>query len=645
MRSWLCAVLFMISYVGFGQRAHLDQADTYYKQRFYKEAIAEYKLALEEGVVVNKFYMTQQIARTYKQLFDYENAELWYSKLLSLGDDNVPENYLHYAQLLLNNQKYAEAELWFQKYIEVAKITDRKVQYLELTSWPQENQDSVWDINLYNTNIETGSRSMGIYLVNDKMFYAAPVINEFQTKTAFYDLAFVPQMDSINFGSTVVLPGEVNKSFYEGTPFVTQDGKYIYYTANATERTKYREKKREKKGLEISANGLNILKIYRATNVNGIWKNVIELNLNSNDYSCAFPHISRDGNTMYFASDQPGGHGRYDLYRASKINDSTWSAAFNLGPEINSDQDEMYPFTNDTAFFYSSKGKPGYGGADIYWGKIEGVKITQVQNIGIPLNSSKDDFSFITIPNVKGLLEGYLSTNREGTHGYDKVVYFNENPAPVYPDTIIGTALNKITLNPIQGVKIALEKYVDEIDLESAFNDETKKDGNITLILQKKTPYRVTFTKEGYKPITIEIPETERDDVLAKFGKISLEPVAVKNTIIKIPNIYFDFDKSSIREESFGVLENIVDYLNDNPEIRVELSAHTDARGKDWYNLNLSQRRAASTVDFLVKKGILKSRLVPKGYGEKKILNQCKNGVKCSDEEHELNRRVELKVL
>jgi len=129
------------------------------------------------------------------------------------------------------------------------------------------------------------------------------------------------------------------------------------------------------------------------------------------------------------------------------------------------------------------------------------------------------------------------------------------------------------------------------------------------------------------------------------LGLESLLLRAVKNTVIKIPNIYFDYDKASIRDESIPVLKNIVTYLNDNPNIRVELSAHTDARGSDWYNLKLSDRRAQSTVKYLVDAGIDKSRLIPKGYGEKKILNQCKNGVTCKDEGHEFNRRVELKVL
>ncbi len=641
----ICAVVFtLISLAGSAQREHLDKGDEFFKFRFYREAIEEYKLALEEDVVVNKFYMTQQIAKTYKLLFDYEKAELWYSKLIALGDENTPDNYLHYAQILCNNEKYKDAESVYDQYLTKAQKTDLKSDYRLLTSWPQENPDSLWDMAVYETNIETGSRSMGLHFQDNKMYFGMPVIQNFENKTAFYDLATAERMDSINFGAPKKLAGSTNRSFYEGTPFLSQDGKYLYYTSNGSERTKYRDKKKQKKDFDLSKSGINLLKIFRAENVSGSWENVRELNINSQNYNSAFPHISKDGKKLFFASDREGTIGGFDLYVCDRVNDSTWSEPVNLGPNINSDQDEMYPFTNDTAFFYSSRGLPGYGGADVFWTHLENLKRNEVYNLGIPVNSPKDDFSFILIPNEEALLEGYLSSNRAGTHGYDHIVYFKQAPAPVYPDTIIGTALNKITLNPIVGVDIILKKY-DGDNLNDDFKDQTKEDGNITLILEKEIPYQVTFKKEGFKPVVIEIPEKDRDDVLAKFGKIELEPVAVKNTVIKIPNIYFDFDKASIRKESYKVLDNIVQYLNDNPKIRVELSAHTDSRGSDWYNLKLSERRAQSTVKFLVDKGISKSRLVPKGYGEKKILNKCKNYVKCSDEEHEFNRRVELKVL
>ena len=624
------------------QRDKLSEADEFYKRRFYKEAIDLYKEALEENIIVNKFYMTQQIARTYKMLFDYENAEMWYAKLLALNsEDNSQINYLHYAQILMNNEKYEAAKTAFSSYYNIIQKPELAKKAIENCNWAINHRDSLKRMNVYVTNIETGSRSMGIYPYKNGLIYAKPQIQYFDKKTAFYDLAFLSKTDSITFDSAKVIPGETNKSFYEGTPYISTDGKFLYYTSNATEAKKYRSRLRDKKKLPISKDGLNILKIYRAENVNGKWINVKELNINSNEYSCAFPNISNDGNTLYFSSKK---NGNYDIYYSTKVNDTLWGPAINCGSNVNSGHDEFYPIITDTALYFSSKGKNGFGGADIYYSMKEGANFGVAQNMGKPINSSKDDFSFVTIKNEQNLLEGYLSSNRYGTHGYDHIYYFKEIPKPIFPDTIKGIATNRITNKPIEGVKIELKKY-KELNLEFDSTGSTNSNGAMHLVLVKHLPYKVTFTKEGFKQVEVEIPTLNREDVIAKFGRIVLEPVTQKNTIIQIPNVYFDFDKASIKEESYKILDNVVSYLNDNPEIKVELSAHTDSRGSDSYNIRLSQKRANSIVKYLVEKGINPKRLKCVGYGETKLLNKCKNRVKCSDEEHEFNRRVEMKVL
>ena len=624
------------------QRDKLSEADEFYKRRFYKEAIELYKEALEENVIVNKFYMTQQIARTYKMLFDYENAEMWYAKLLALNsEDNSQINYLHYAQILMNNEKYEAAKTAFNSYYNIIQKPKLGKKAIENCNWAIKYKDSLKRINVSVTNIETGSRSMGIYPYNNGLIYSKPQIQDFETKTAFYDLAFLNKNDSISFDSAKAIPGETNKSFYEGTPYITPNGKYLYYTSNVTEIKKYRSRKRDKKKLPISKDGLNILKIYRAKNVNGKWINVTELNINSNEYSCAFPNISKDGKTLYFSSNK---NGNYDIYFSTKVNDTLWGPAISCGTNVNSDQDEFYPYITDTALYFSSKGKNGFGGADIYYSMKNCTSFSVAHNMGKPINSSKDDFSFVTIKNEQNLLEGYLSSNRYGTHGYDHIYYFKEIPKLVFPDTIKGITINRITNKPIEGVQIELEKY-KELNLEFDSTGNTNSNGSMHLVLAKHLPYKVTFTKEGFKPVEVEIPILNREDVIVKFGRIVLEPLAKKNTVIQIPNIYFDFDKASIRKESYEILDNIVSYLNYNPNIKVELSSHTDSRGSDSYNMRLSQKRANSTVKYLVEKGIDPNRLKGVGYGETKLQNKCKNRVKCSDEEHEFNRRVEMKVL
>jgi outer membrane protein OmpA-like peptidoglycan-associated protein/tetratricopeptide (TPR) repeat protein len=643
MKKFLILLLFL-PLITVAQRIHLEKGDEYFRQHFYLEAISEYKLALEENVVINKFYMTQQVARTYRMLFDYENAELWYSKLIALGDENSPENYLHYAQLLANNGKYKDSEDMYAVYAQKAGKTDQVEQYRNMARWAtMHGADSTVRMKIIKTNLQTGSRSMGIWLHDGYLYYAQPVSSDYTERTAFYDLSRARLLDSLQFGMPEKLGERLNKSFYEGTPWLSADGNTLLYTSNASQKTKFRNgKKNSKDGL--SEEGLNVLQICMARKSNGAWGAPVVLNINSLDYSNAFPCMSPDGSTLYFASNMPNGHGGFDLYRASRINDSTFSAPVNLGPDINTFQDEMYPYLTDTALFYSTRGLPGYGGADVYRCTLRSGSLGKPVNMGLPFNSSKDDFSFILKPHQQGLIKGYLSSNREGTHGFDHVYHFTQKAAPVPPDTILARVVNRITGRPMRDVSVAMERY----DREEVVDDTggyTNEAGKMTLILKKNVAYRVTFRAEGFKPFVVEIPADDHYDAIARFGEIVMQPEAKKNTVIQIPNIYFDYDKATIRPESFPVLEEIVSYLNENPGIRVELSAHTDSRGSDAYNLKLSDKRAKSVVDYLIGKGIDRNRMLGKGYGETRLVNECKNGVQCSEEQHEMNRRVEMKVL
>jgi outer membrane protein OmpA-like peptidoglycan-associated protein len=648
IRNQFKVVLFVLSLKSqsaIGQRDHLTLGDKYYNEKFYIEAIQEYKAALEEKVVINKFYMNQQIARTYKMLFDYANAEIWYAKLIELGAENPAENYLHYAQILANNQKYQQSADMYAVYAQKAGKIEESAKFRGLADWATVHiNDSLPRVKLYKTNIETGSRSMGLWLNKEKLFFAKPAVDNFTERTSFYDLSTLEKTDSIHFHSPQNLSEVINKSFYEGTPWVSADGSLLFYSSNASIQTKYRkEGKNHKAGL--SEAGLNVLYIYTSRYKNNTWSKPVALNINHPEYSCVFPCFSKDMKHLYFSSNMQGGYGGFDLYRAEKLTDSTFGIPVNLGPDINTFQDEMYPFLNDTALFYSSRGLQGYGGADIFIARFNDNSFKTPVNAGKPINSSKDDFSLILMPNEHGLLKGYLSSNREGNHGYDHIWYFSEQPAPLPPDTILATVINRITGRPMEEVAVTLERYEKNKTPVSDSGGFTNSAGKFTFVLLKNVAYRVTFRTDGFKIFVVEIPADDHYDAFAQFGEMTLEPEAKKNTVIQIPNIYFDYDKATIRPESFPVLDQIVKYLNDNPQISIELSAHTDSRGSDGYNLKLSDKRAKSTVKYLIDQGIDAKRLTGKGYGEQKLVNSCKNGVECSEEDHEKNRRVELKVL
>lgn len=634
--------LMVVLFVGLGfqaQKSCVAEGDFNLEHNFFKEAVKHYQKALENKDItaVDKLHAQSQLALAYYELFDYENAEKQYALIINDPVLENPESWLNYGHILRNNEKYDEAIYAYENYASYSgkfSITD----YYELAcTWAIEHQDSIATYRMYKTNLETGGRSFGVAYFDNGLIFSKSQSPEFDIKTTFYDVSYAEMENDSIFKEPVSYKGDLNRSFYEGAPTLTGDQKTMFYTGNASERTVYREGKRKKKQYEISSEGINILKIYQVSHTDTGWVNRTMLPFCSNEYSCTHPTVSKDGKTLYFVSDMSGGIGGYDVYETHQT-DSGWSKPNNLGPSINTEADEMTPFIYNDNLYFSSKGNMGFGGSDIFKAKLKGTDVVSVKNIGKPFNTSKDDFAFVLSDSGT---TGYLSSNRDGTHGYDHIYGF-EKFEIIYPDTIRGIAMNRITGLPISGVKVTVEP-----DLEDVFHKikETDKGGEITLVLPKGKEFLLTFYAEGFEAKEIIVPAENREDVLAMFGNLELIPEAKKDRVITIDKIYFDYDKATIRDESLPALEKILEYLNYYKDIMVELSAHTDARGSDSYNKRLSQKRAESTVKWLVEHGIPAARMIPKGYGETKLVNHCKNGVDCSDEEHMKNRRVELKVL
>jgi outer membrane protein OmpA-like peptidoglycan-associated protein len=639
IKNSILVVFIFAAGLSFGQKEHLDKGDEFYGKRMYIEAIGEYKLALEEKVVFSRYTMTKRIAQTYKMLFDYQSATEWYGKLSLFTDEAEPQYIFDHALLLCNVEEYDSAKVKFKQYFEAIEKPAGYTKYASICDWALQNKDQAVQLNLKLTNLETGGRSMGLDYYQDGVVYAKPESKDYGVKTVYYDLAYSQRNDTASFDSSEVLAGEVNHSFYEGTPSFTKDQTKLYYTGNASEVTKYRARKVKRKGIPISKEGLNILHIYESKKEGKAWGKGKSISINSNSYDCVFPFISKQGDRLYFASNMPEGYGGFDLYYSELQGDTAWGEPVNLGAAINSELDEMYPYIDADTLYFSSKGGKGFGGADIYKTALNNGSFSSPKNLGKPYNSSKDDFSFI-IKNEQR--SGYLSSNRAGEHGYDQIYEFN---IPEGPDTINGIAINKITKASIEGLLTKLHE-VDEKGVPQLIKEfSTNEDGKVQLILRKHVEYLVTFFHPGFDSQTFEIPKEEREDVVAAFGLLLFMPIPKKDDVIKIDNIYFDYNKATITKESFPILAIISEYLKKNDKIRVELSAHTDSRGSSSYNLTLSEKRAKSVVKHLIESGITKARLVGRGYGEKRIVNKCKNNVKCTEEEHQENRRVEMKVL
>jgi len=641
----LIAAVFSFTLNVFAQRESLEEGDEFFRRKMYTEAIESYKKALSGDVVVNKFYMTQQVAKTYKHLFDYKNAAEWYEKLMVFKEENSPENYKEYADLLMVLEKYDDALKVYTEYAGKVQRPELVSYYEKKCKWPSQNQNLSHKYDLVKTNIETGGKSLGISYFNEGLLFATPQAAPENGKTMYYDLAYCKRSDSASFGLAEKLKGTVNKDFYEAAPFVTADGKCLYYTANASTKTSY--KINSKKETNFGSKGLNVLKIFVAENVNGEWINEKELPFNGLDHSCAFPFLTTDGKTIYFASDMNGSKGGFDIYMSTQDANGTWSAAKNLS-ELNTIEDEFYPYVSGENIYFSSRGLPGFGGADIFKASLKNGVAGKPENIGKPFNSSKDDFTFILDANGK---EGFFSSNREGTSGLDLIYFFRK---PIIWDTLHGTVIDAITSKAVAGAKVELFQITDKGDTILINTKMTEKDGYWEFKVHPERTYMVKVTMPGYTDFAVVVPpsnsnnsedQKHRRDVEAMLDPLMFQPEVKKDNVVRIDNIYFDFDKATLKGESLPILDNLHKFLTSNPQARIELSAHTDGVGKDSYNLKLSQSRAQSCYDYLVSKGIESSRLIAKGYGETKLLNNCKLLKDCPEEQHAINRRVEVKFL
>ncbi len=457
------------------QRSHLDDGNDYFARRLYKEAIAEYNQALKERVVINKDLMLTRIADTYFMLFEYENAENSYRRVFSECSEVGKESYLNMSRVLLNNMKYDEAKTYIEKYRQKggdniqAEIIENQIKFAK------ENENNIANIKVTVTNIETGSRSMGVAFYKQGLLLANPQIKDFVNNTAFYDMAYAVASTPVQFGNISSLEGEMHHDYYEGAPSVSTDGNVLYYTGNSSEITKFRKKKLEKNKYAISKTGENILKIYSATHKEGKWININELKINSNEYNCTFPCISDEGNTLYFVSDMPGGFGGYDIYSVEKSGDN-WGKPFNLGNRVNSAADEMYPYIFNNKLYFSSKGHPGFGGADIYIAIKDGGTYGRIENAGKPLNSSKDDFAFV-IKTENNKEMGYLSSNREGVNGYDRIYYF-EQELPQYQKFVVTDSPENLVNFVVNSLTDAPESTGANISMDSIFSLPKNVDNN-----------------------------------------------------------------------------------------------------------------------------------------------------------------------
>lgn len=632
MKRVLFICFLLISVLCNSQRKYA--ADRYFKELAYKKSAELYKVLYDKGD--DSQLVISRLGDSYYYNTAPKEAEKWYKLLMDKYVDQVPTEYLfRYAQVLKSNGKIKESDLWLEK---LKKVDGKDSRALELDNnrnyFVEYSNRKKTFVNVKNLSINTKYSDFGGFIHGDKLYYASTKPEGTKEEKKLYKWNNQPflniykadeEIGDVEQGLEVSNPtrfSAVNSEYHESNAVISKDGKTLYFTRDNYDGD-------ELKGDE---NRVTHLKIYKAEKVGDEWKNFKELPFNSDEFSCGHPALSSDGKTLYFVSDMPGGYGTTDIYSVSISENGDYGKPVNLGKTINTKSREMFPYVDEeNTMYFASDGHLGLGALDIFESKISGSNFTKPVNLGSPVNSALDDFSFV-ISEDKSY--GYFSSNRKGGKGDDDIYSF-----VIYrcKEDISGVVTDSKTGNPIGG---AMVRLIDEKG-QSINQQVTKNDGRyIFKDIACENNYTVAASKDDYRN---DKKDTVTEDIDKKTiqADLTLESLIVEDQIIIKP-IYFDFDLYNIREDAEYELEHIVTVMKNHPDMVIRIESHTDSRGTKEYNRTLSTNRAKSTRDYIISRGIAANRVESAiGYGEDRLLNDCDdaNQKRCSEEEHQKNRR------
>ena len=622
----------------------LEKANEMYKNFSYVDAIKIYERIAQKGFVNQE--MLQSLGNAYYYNAEYKKALPWYEQLFQEGKYKVkPEYYYRYAQTLKSVGDYTQADKMMAKFVELTNANDTRAALFEENKDYQtviKNNSGRFQLN--NASVNTENSEYGTALYGDKIVFAGATdarkakrgVSQW-TGESFYDLYEAEHFDQ-KLGSRKPFSSSINTQFNESTPVFTKDGNTMYFTRN-----NYVNRK-----LGSDIENTILLKILRATkDKNGNWGNIVEVPFNSDQYNVAHPALSPDEKYLYFASDMPGSFGNSDIFRVEILGDNQYGTPENLGNIINTAGRESFPYiSKDNVLYYSSDGIPGLGGLDIFAVKFNADGSTSKPvNIGMPGNSADDDFCFVFNSDSK---IGFLTSNRPGGKGKDDIYSFHEDKPLLFScqKNIKGIVKDAKTKAVIANAKVILSDKV----MKEVGKDQSKTDGTFTFekVNCNDSHYYLRGEKEKYE--TAEVNVTVGKDEVVYEILLNPREVAIKKgmdlaKVFEIKEIKFDYNKANIRPDAAVELTKIVEVMREYPKMKIDIRSHTDSRGADSYNLKLSDRRAKATLEWIVKQGIDRKRLKAKGYGETRLVNGCSNGVPCTEEEHQENRRSEFIVV
>lgn len=638
----------------FAQQRGIKSSNKDYSKLAYIDAQKMYLNIAEKGYADMELF--QNLADTYYYNNDYTNANKWYAKVFEYDAHDISkEYYFKYIQTLKSVKDYDTADKIVEEYLKVKGEDQFIKNYTNNRNYMDQIdlQSGRFEVKRLDMNSKNQDFGVGLYDGGKKAVFASSSDSSSMVKyvhkwsdrqflnlyTADVDPSTGEFSNMEKFGNK-----NINTKFHESNAVFTKDNKTVYFTRNNF----------FKKRFKTSSDDINKLKIFRATREGegDQWGNVEELSINGEDFSTAHPALSPNEDRLYFASDRPGGKkGLFD----SKASSDIWYVSLNgdggLGTpvnvkEVNTPGNELFPFMSSNGdLYFSSNGHQGLGGLDVFVSQATNGELTKdVINLGKPVNGTQDDFAFVL---NQEKMNGYFSSNRLSGKGLDDIYYFKQTKdlqcvvdiTGVVTDEKTGDLMPQSTVTLLDADNNVIDEVVVGDDAAYAFKLEC---GSNYSIKAEKNGFSIAeeFVQTPNVSTSLEQPLAVAKSIEEKVNEIEIGDNVAE--ALGLTKIYFDFDKSNIRPDAEVQLQKILEYMKAYPTSEIDIRSHTDSRATDGYNIKLSDRRAKSTRAYLIIKGISPNRLTAAGYGEYQLVNECSNGVECTEEQHDLNRRSEF---
>lgn len=624
MKNLYTALIFALAgMTAAAQNKDTEKADKLFQKYEYVDAAQEYLKLVDKGKADNYVYL--QLADTYYNMFNTAEAAKWYARAIEQKQD--AEIYYRYAQMLKANGKYEESNKQMKVFAQMAPNDQRAKAFNENPNYIPRllDKNKLYDVKPSDVSSEKSDFAAVLY---DKTLWFASARNNARkdygwTEEPFLDIYRADYNDdgTITNAGTV---SELNSKWHDGPVTVSADGNTLYFSSES-----FKEKESEK-NKKLNAKFSQVY-LFKATKEGDRWGNITPLPFNDKTYSCANPSLSRDGKTLYFSSNMPGSMGTTgatDIWKVAVNGDGSYGKPENLGRNINTEGAESFPYISDdnTMLYFASSGRPGLGGYDVFQADLG--RNTEAVNMGKPVNTEKDDFAF-TFNRQKKV--GFLSSNRGGNDDIFKVIPIcGVQVTTVVSDAKTGNILANASVSIVDDKKNVIT------------TEQSNAKGEVTYRVECNREYTVQASKDGYEGASFPVSKQDGGDQKVDAKLQPIETI-VKETEIVLNPIFFEYDKSNVTREGAFELDKLVQVMKSNPALTILAKAHTDNRGSDAYNLALSDRRARSTVQYVISKGIAKSRITGKGFGETEPKVDC--GEACTEEQHAQNRRSEFLIV